>query len=140
MSSPVFGPVIPGVCSAAYCHYMTAQMMHRPVCVTAPLPSSRVTERFIYCLALEDNKYYIETSKSISTRLSLHRSRTACAWTSRHTVIDVVEIISANYTSENDVVERYMALYGVDNVRGGSYSSVKLRDRDYKYLRRKIPS
>ena len=149
MSTLIYGPVIPGLYNASYYSFFSTQrftsISPSPLLHTSPPPP-----RKIYCLSLADDKYYIERTDCIDKRLSLHKEKKACAWTTLHEVIDVVEIIDMRASSgsenvrgderdaEREVVERYMKQYGLDNVRGGSLSSVKLTDRDYRRMRKKL--
>ena len=41
---------------------------------------------------------------------------------------------------ENNVTKDYMKKYGIENVRGGSYSQVTLSDTSYEFLKREFRS
>lgn len=145
MSTLIYGPVIPGAYNAAYYNFIPGVHVIDSDSMTVALssiPRESDNVRKIYCLSLADDKYYIERTNYIDKRLSLHRERKACAWTALYEVIDVVEIVTAHVNEapavEREVVERYMKRYGVDNVRGGPFSSVNLTDRDYRRLCKKL--
>jgi len=81
----------------------------------------------IYCLELENKKYYIGKTTNLSFRLQDHQNCKGCAWTKKHKPISLLETVEdADDYDEDKYVRIYMDRYGIDNVRGGSFSSVKL--------------
>ena len=87
----------------------------------------------IYALRLEEDKYYIgKTYKTIEERLLEHYGKQGSAWTRRYKPIELVEFHENMDDYDEDKFTRiYMDKYGIDNVRGGSYTSVKL-DKETK--------
>lgn len=154
MSGLIYGPVLPDVYNPSYYSFFATRYFY-PVALLHPerragstievkgVISLSSNKHRVYCLSLADDKYYIEWTNCINKRLTLHREGKACAWTTAHELIDVVEIIDVTGTKRCNedvdvIVLHYMRQYGIDNVRGGSFSSVKLTDHDYEHLRRKL--
>jgi len=81
----------------------------------------------IYCLALENNKYYIGKTENLNFRLSDHQNGKGSAWTKKYKPVYIVETIeNCDHYDEDKYVRIYMDRYGIENVRGGSYSKVVL--------------
>ena len=82
----------------------------------------------IYVLRLQGNKFYVgKTSKPIEVRVAEHRNGRGSAWTRLHHVLGVESCESSNGRfDEDNKVRDLMAKYGIDAVRGGSYSQVDL--------------
>lgn len=96
---------------------------------------------YIYVLLLEGNKYYIGKTNSVSFRVNDHFTNGGSAWTTKYkpkSVVLIKQIISQY--DEDNYVKRYMASYGIDNVRGGSYSQVELPEYILSYLEKEINS
>ena len=78
----------------------------------------------IYCLRLEENKYYVGKTNHVEFSLEHH----SCSeWTRKYKPISVENIwTDCNEFDEDKYTKLIMYKYGVDNVRGGSYSKLKL--------------
>jgi len=96
----------------------------------------------IYVLECNDNKYYIgKTSLSVDIRYSQHLTDENCAFTTKYKPIKIVETIKSNDPLDEDkITKKYMILYGIDNVRGGSYTKLKLDDWMIKSLEHEFKS
>lgn len=82
----------------------------------------------IYILLLTCNKYYIGKSKDVLKRIEKHFSNRGSAWTKKFPPIKVVETIhNCDNFDEDKYTLQYMNKYGIDNVRGGSFTQIKLR-------------
>jgi cellular nucleic acid-binding protein len=89
----------------------------------------------IYILKLENNKYYVGKTTNPSFRLESHFNANGSAWTKKYAPIKVLELLPDKDDYDEDKYTKiYMDRYGVDNVRGGSYSSVKLDDTAINHL------
>ncbi len=89
---------------------------------------------YIYILKLEQNKYYIGKTNNPSFRLNEHFSSNASSWTKKYKPLEIVEIISdCDDYDEDKYTKIYMDKYGIDNVRGASYTSIYL-DKNIKKL------
>lgn len=86
----------------------------------------------IYILKLVLNKYYIGRTNNIENRLIQHKNGSASAWTKKYTMISVIQTIpNISIYDEDRYTKEYMYLYGIDNVRGGSYVKINL---DYEQI------
>lgn len=95
----------------------------------------------IYILNCEENKYYIGKTDNLSKRLQEHFKGDGSSWTSKYKPLGVVEVKkSFNKYDEDKYVLNYMEKYGIKNVRGGSYSTIDLTNKQKKYLERQIAS
>jgi hypothetical protein len=93
----------------------------------------------IYILRLENNKYYIGKSNDVTTRYNYHISGKGSAWTRKYKPISIEKTIpGASVFDEDKVTKQYMAQYGIDNVRGGSYVEVTLDDNQIESLKKEI--
>lgn len=81
----------------------------------------------VYVLKLEDECWYIGISTDLNRRLSQHWANDGAKWTKLHKPISVERIIfpADGDSVENDTTREYMALYGKDKVRGGSWCKVE---------------
>lgn len=83
----------------------------------------------IYILECQDNKYYIGRTNNIDDRLSEHFTHKGSEWTKKYPPIRLIEEINDSDNFEEDKqTKMYMANYGIDNVRGGTYSMLELTD------------
>lgn len=86
----------------------------------------------IYVMRLEDDKYYVgETSNIDSLRRNPQKIRSN--WAGLHVPIEVL----ADYPKtlcKNSIVRYYMLQYGIENVRGGFYSSNEITEEQLMTL------
>ena len=82
---------------------------------------------YIYVLKCEKNKYYVGKTNNPTSRLKSHMNASGSAWTKKYKPIELVAFISDcdNY-DEDKYTRMFMDEYGIDNVRGGSFVSMKL--------------
>lgn len=94
----------------------------------------------IYILKLKNNKYYVgRTSKDINERFAEHLLGSGSQWTSLNYPINVLEIIpNCDAFDEDKYVKINMAKYGIDNVRGGSYTKINLTQQEINVLKQEI--
>ena len=82
---------------------------------------------FIYAIQLEQGKYYIGKTNSPQFRLESHFNSNGSEWTKIYKPIRVIEIKpNCDDYDEDKITRQYMDKYGINNVRGGSFVSVKL--------------
>jgi predicted GIY-YIG superfamily endonuclease len=94
----------------------------------------------IYILKCEDNCFYIgKTERDSIKRIEEHFTNCGSEWTKRYKPINVVEIIeNADETDEDKYTKIYMKKYGIENVRGGSYTRINLEEYQIKALQNEL--
>lgn len=115
--------------------YGKVMNMHYKQIIHKQCPESKIVGKqchknkiTIYVLKLEHNKFYIgKTSRTANERIQEHFDNNGSEWTKLYKPLDTIEIISdANEYDEDNYTKKYMNIYGIKNVRGGSYISTKL--------------
>lgn len=81
----------------------------------------------IYVLQLEKGKYYVGKTKDPHFRIKSHFNSNGSKWTQLYKPLKILELKrNCDDYDEDKVTRQYMDKYGIDNVRGGSFVSVKL--------------
>ena len=89
----------------------------------------------IYILELEHNKYYVGKSNNINARILEHFTTTSTAWTNKYKPVKLIEIIpNCDDFDEDKYTLMTMKKYGIDNVRGGSFSRIKLSQSNIEMI------
>ena len=79
---------------------------------------------FIYVIHLQNDKYYIGKTVNPHFRIETHFTNNGAEWTKLHKPIKILELIpNCDDYDEDKYTYKYMDKYGIDNVRGGSYTS-----------------
>lgn len=95
----------------------------------------------IYILLLEGNNYYIGKSENVDSRLESHFNNNGSEWTKLHKPIKRLQLITnCSDFDEDKYTLEYMNKYGIDKVRGGTYSQVKLSDEKIKFIKERLDS
>ena len=82
---------------------------------------------YIYTLKLKQGKYYVGKTSHPNFRIESHFNSEGSGWTKMYNPIKILEIIpNCDDYDEDKYTKIYMDKYGIDNVRGGSYTSVKV--------------
>jgi cellular nucleic acid-binding protein len=93
----------------------------------------------IYILKLVKGKYYVGKTSNFVKRYQEHVSGTGAVWTRLYKPVAVVKTIpGASPFDEDRYTKEFMAKYGIDNVRGGSYASHELSYLQEEALKREI--
>ena len=94
----------------------------------------------IYILKLNDNKFYIgKTNRTVKERYQEHLEGIGSFWTKKYKPLSVIKQIENSSPFEEDrYVKEYMAIYGIDNVRGGSYNQEELNGEIIKFLKNEL--
>jgi len=96
---------------------------------------------FIYILQLEQGKYYVGKTTNPSFRIDKHFTSNGSSWTKKYKPILILEIIqNCDDYDEDKYTIKYMEKYGINNVRGGSFCEIKLRDDNIITLNQMIKS
>jgi predicted GIY-YIG superfamily endonuclease len=93
----------------------------------------------IYVLSLEGGRYYVGKSQNIYSRYQEHLNGNGSSWTKKYRPVSLVKTLEGVSPFEEDkVTKEYMARYGVDKVRGGSYVEVELSEIQKEALKKEI--
>lgn len=100
----------------------------------AEYPRLKKPAMWIYVLRLVDDHYYVGRTQDVVTRVSEHSTGTAgrptkdrgASWTAKYPVLGVVRVVQSDKNEEETMTKRYMDVYGVDKVRGGKFTQIKL--------------
>ncbi len=98
----------------------------------------------IYALKLEKGKYYVgktDRFEGAEIRFQEHLSGRGSEWTKMYKPISIIETYEHYSTFEEDVLtKKYMMKYGIENVRGGSYTKIDLEEWQVKSLEHEFKS
>jgi len=88
---------------------------------------SLTKEWTIYLLECVKNRYYVGKTKQLpSDRFLDHLRGNGSAWTARFPPIKILETFpKCDSLDEDKYTEKFMFQYGINNVRGGSYTSIE---------------
>ena len=90
-------------------------------------------------LKLKEKKYYIGKTKNIEKRWNDHITGNGSGWTKKYKPISLITtVLSTSYFDEDKYVKEYMSKYGIENVRGGTYSNIELDDNCISVLEKEI--
>lgn len=89
---------------------------------------------WIYALACENGKYYIGKTQHPNERIIAHVTQSGSQWTLLHRPLQLLECFEGDRFDEDKTVKRYMEKYGIDHVRGGSYSQPVLTQEQTRLL------
>lgn len=82
---------------------------------------------FVYILRLRCNKYYVGKTINPNFRIDSHFNYSGSEWTKKYKPIEVIEIKdNCDEYDEDKITIKYMNLYGIENVRGGTFVNFKL--------------
>jgi len=96
-------------------------------------------EELIYVLQLQNNKYYIGKTTNIDKRIEEHKNGNGSVWTNKHKFISLIETYKYNDKFDEDkYTKEYMSKYGIENVRGGSYTTVTFDKQTFFHLKKEI--
>ena len=95
----------------------------------------------LYVLQLESGKYYCGKTTRPSERYKEHIAGTGAAWTKKFKPTRMIEVRTLKDAhDETNTTKDLMKKYGVDNVRGGAYTTVSLDDATKAVLEREFRS
>ena len=94
---------------------------------------------YVYILELANNKFYIGRTTNIHQRLADHSCGQGSVWTRLYPPLDVFDIlVDCDPFDEDKYVLKYMAMYGIDAVRGGSFSTIELSNSTREHINKCI--
>jgi hypothetical protein len=96
----------------------------------------------VYVLACRKGKYYVgKTNRPIASRVFEHMLQEGSEWTAQYPPLRVIEVKhDADDFDEDKFTKIYMKKYGIDNVRGGSYTQLTLSDDTKQHLMKELCS
>lgn len=109
-------------------------------------------KKFLYVLRCEQNKFYIGTTdKDVTERFveHLHGKQDektggalhTASWTTEYPPLEVLDSrVCESWHDEENVTIDFMTQYGIDNVRGGTFSQIRLPNASQLYLKARLAS
>jgi predicted GIY-YIG superfamily endonuclease len=96
----------------------------------------------IYVLKCVNNKYYVgKTFNDHIKRFNIHKKGKGAIWTKKYLPIEIINFYkNCDRFDEDKYTKTYMDKYGIDNVRGGSYTQVKLNSNTIHFLKKELLS
>ena len=95
----------------------------------------------LYVLQLENGKYYCGKTTRPSERYKEHIAGEGAAWTKKFKPTKMLELRALKDAhDETNTTKDLMKKYGVDNVRGGAYTTIVLDDATKAVLEREFRS
>jgi predicted GIY-YIG superfamily endonuclease len=94
----------------------------------------------LYVLECSNGKYYVgKTSRPVTSRFLEHCSKNPSAWTRLYPPKDIVFIKPKDDEDEETrLTKQWMKKHGIQNVRGGAFSTVDLTDEEMRMLQREF--
>ena len=90
---------------------------------------------YIYTLVLQNGKYYVGKSTNVKRRFQQHLIGKGSNWAKLHKPLQILEFTEEQTEfDEDNKTKQLMMEYGIDNVRGGSYSKPELKKWQIKSL------
>lgn len=95
---------------------------------------------YVYVLRLMGkNRHYIGKTANLTNRISAHFNGAGSRWTKLHQPVEVVEVFkNCDGFYEDYLTKQYMARFGIENVRGGSYCNINLNQQDLKTINKEF--
>ena len=98
---------------------------------------------YVYVLKLENNKYFVGNTYNPYFSLDTYRNidNDSNLFTSENKPITICKFISkCNEFDEDKIVKNYMDIYGIDNVRGGTYNKLELTSEEKHFIQKELCS
>jgi len=93
----------------------------------------------IYVIECINKKYYVGKTNDIIRRFEEHKSGRGSAWTSKYKPIRLISCRpQVSKHDENNETKDLMKKYGIENVRGGSYTQIELPPEEIYVLQKEI--
>ena len=93
----------------------------------------------IYVLRLEGGRYYVGKSDCIKDRVEQHMKGNGSAWTKKYKPLALDKLIkNVSPFQEDSITKEYMSKYGINKVRGSSYTQINLDTAQTEAIEREI--
>jgi cellular nucleic acid-binding protein len=93
----------------------------------------------IYVLLLEEGKYYIGRSNDVFKRCIEHFEGSGSCWTKKYKPLKLQKTIeNVSPFEEDKMTKEYMLKYGIENVRGGTYTQIELTENQIQSINDEI--
>ena len=93
----------------------------------------------LYVLKLEGDRYYVGKTSDVAKRVKEHATGKGAGYTKLYKPTQVLEVRQMKSPQdENNLTREYMTKYGVNNVRGGSYTQIALAPEVKQVLEQEI--
>jgi predicted GIY-YIG superfamily endonuclease len=93
---------------------------------------------YIYVLKLRAGKYYVGKTMNPDNRMDQHKNGNGAMWTKLYQPIEVIKTFEGDNFDEEKETLRMMKEYGIDNVRGGSFVDVRLKQEEKDMINKMI--
>jgi len=94
---------------------------------------------YVYILELNGGNFYVGKTNNIARRFNDHKNGRGCAWTRLHGGCKLIEIYpTENIFDEDKHTLDFMNMFGVEKVRGGSFSNIELTEEQLSIITRSI--
>lgn len=115
----------------------------QPVTLNDSNPSNElnppVINKFIYILKLANDRYYVGKTNNVEKRYQEHLDGNGSLWTKTYKPLSIEKVLDLiSDFDEDKYTKEYMAKYGIDKVRGGSYIEVSLSKIQIDMLQKEI--
>lgn len=91
---------------------------------------------FIYVLKCQHNKYYVGKTMNPAFRIEEHFASSGSTWTKIYKPLELKQLIpNCDDYDEDKYTKIYMDMYGLANVRGGSYAKTVLSASTIEHLK-----
>lgn len=107
-----------------------------------PNRPQKIRNYHLYALLLENNHYYVGMTayKGAIKRYEQHKTGKGAQWTKIHKPLEMIEVIELGSCAqtnaskyENELTIKYVEMYGVQRVRGGSMAMVSQAQAELAY-------
>ncbi|KKL44534.1 hypothetical protein LCGC14_2364720 [marine sediment metagenome] len=96
---------------------------------------------YIHVLRLRQGKYYVGKTTSPISRISNHFDTGGSQWTRKYKPVEIIKVDSdCDDADEDKYTLQYMNKYGINNVRGGTFSTIDLDTTTTTIIKRMLDS
>lgn len=94
---------------------------------------------YVYALECQENRFYIGKTTTPDARIAAHFGGIGSVFTRTYAPVGICECKpTVTEYDEDNLVKTYMRRYGIENVRGGSYTTLRLSRAEIEILEREI--